>query len=138
ALGEPTIDTTSIDNAALALETHAYYMRRVGTDGFRIGYQPTLKKVVNDRRASLDPDAEVKPAIQQVVKQEFDRGRTVPWTPFPDDGSEVPDMPRLSLVVLDPTFEYRAGDAVLRQKLADWTKQRGASPRSYPAALVWC
>jgi hypothetical protein len=138
AIGDPTMDTTSIDNAALALEGRAYYMRRVGTDGFRIGYQPTLKKVVNDRRASLDPDAEVKPAIQQAIKAEFDRGRSVPWTPFPEDGSEVPDTPKLSLVVLDPAHEYRAGDAVLRQKVADWTRHRGTSPRSYPAALVWC
>ncbi|OGA43321.1 MAG: AAA family ATPase [Betaproteobacteria bacterium RIFCSPLOWO2_12_FULL_62_13] len=138
ALGDPMLDTTSIDNAALALEARAYYMRRVGTDGFRIGYQPTLKKVVNDRRASLDPDAEVKPAIQQVVRAEFDRGRSIPWTPFPADGSEVTDTPKLSLVVLDPAFEYRATDTALRQKLAEWTKQRGSSPRSYPAALVWC
>jgi hypothetical protein len=50
----------------------------------------------------------------------------------------VPDTPKLSLVVLDPSHEYRAGDAALRQKLTDWTKQRGTSPRSYPAALVWC
>ena len=138
AIGDPTMDTTSIDNAAVALEGRAYYMRRVGTDGFRIGYQPTLKKVVNDRRASLDPDAEVKPAIQQAIKGEFDRGRSVPWTPFPEDGGEVPDAPKLSLVVLDPAHEYRAGDAALRQKLTDWTRHRGTSPRSYPAALVWC
>ncbi|SRR6266581_157626 len=138
AIGDPTMDTTSIDNAAMALEGRAYYMRRVGTDGFRIGYQPTLKKVVNDRRASLDPDAEVKPAIQQAIRAEFDRGRSVPWTPFPEDGSEVSDAPKLSLVVLDPAHEYRPGDPALRQKLADWTRHRSTSPRSYPAALVWC
>jgi hypothetical protein len=122
----------------MTLEGRAYYLRRVGTDGFRIGYQPTLKKVVNDRRASLDPESQVKPAVQGAVKGEFDRGRTIPWTPLPADGSEVPDAPKLSLVVLDPSFEYRASDTALRQKLAEWTKLRGTSPRSYPAALVWC
>jgi hypothetical protein len=138
ALGDPLLDTTSIDTAAMTLEGRAYYLRRVGTDGYRIGYQPTLKKVVNDRRASLDPESQVKPAIQQAVKAEFDRGRTIPWTPFPADGSEVPDTPKLSLVVLDPAFEYRASDTALRLKLGEWTKQRGTSARSYPAALVWC
>ena len=36
ALGEPDIDTTSVDNAALALEAKSYFIRRVGTDGFKI------------------------------------------------------------------------------------------------------
>lgn len=138
ALGDPLLDTTSIDTAAMTLEARAYYLRRVGTDGFRIGYQPTLKKVVNDRRASLDSESQVKPAMETAVKGEFDRGRMIPWSPFPADGSEVADAPRLSLVVLDPGFEYRAGDAAFRHKLAEWTKMRGTSPRSYPAALVWC
>ncbi|MGH8772440.1 MAG: DUF499 domain-containing protein, partial [Burkholderiales bacterium] len=138
ALGDPMLDTTSIDNAAMALEAKAYYLRRIGTDGFQIGYQPTLKKVVNDRRASLDPDGDVKPAMLQAVKAEFDRGRATLWVPLPEDGSEVPDNPKLTIVVLDPGIEYRAGDAELRKKLALWTTHRGASPRSYPAALVWC
>ncbi|MDL1951657.1 hypothetical protein FBQ97_17840, partial [Acidobacteria bacterium ACD] len=49
ALGEPELDTTTIDNAAFALEDRSYFIRKVGTDGFRIGYQPTMKKVVSDR-----------------------------------------------------------------------------------------
>src|SRR5262249_62011605 len=53
ALGEPEVDTTSVDNAALALEGRCYFLRKAGTDGFRIGYQPTLKQVVRDRSASL-------------------------------------------------------------------------------------
>ncbi len=138
ALGEPLIDTTSIDTAAHTLEAKAYYLRKVGTDGFRIGYQPTLKKVVNDRRASLDTEGDVKPAVRQIVKDQFESGRTIPWTPFPEDGSEVPDQPKLTLALLDPSFEYQAADTAMRKKLAEWTMHRGSSTRSYPAALVWC
>ena len=57
ALGEPEVDTTTIDNAAAALETSGFFIRKVGTDGYRIHHQATLKKVVNDRRASLDEEA---------------------------------------------------------------------------------
>ncbi|MGH8072117.1 MAG: hypothetical protein ACRERE_44180 [Candidatus Entotheonellia bacterium] len=49
ALGEPELDTTSIDNAAFALEAKAFFIRKVGSDGFQIRHQPTLKKVVSDR-----------------------------------------------------------------------------------------
>ncbi len=63
ALGEPEIDTTSIDTAALALESRAFFIRKVGSDGFQIRHQPTLRKAVNDRRASLDYETEIKPTI---------------------------------------------------------------------------
>ena len=137
ALGEPDLDTTSIDNAALALEGRSYFIRKIGADGFRIGYQPTMKKVVSDRRASLDEETEVKPAIRKVVNEEFRRCATIPVIAFPGDGAEIPDTPRLTLVVADPEVEWSGGDP-LRAQLAEWTRQRGKSPRLYPGALVWC
>jgi hypothetical protein len=137
ALGEPELETTSIDNAASALAEKAYYVRRVGSDGFKISYRPTLKKVVSDRRASLDEEHEIKPALRKLVEEQFRRGATVPLVPFPADSSSVPDAPKLTLVVVDPETEWNSEGAV-RQEIAAWTKQRGNSPRLYPAALVWC
>jgi hypothetical protein len=163
ALGEPELDTTSIDNAAFALEDRSYFVRKAGSDGFRIGYQPTMKKVVSDRRASLDEESEVKPAIRKLVEDEFRRGASIPVVAFPRDGAEIPDTPRLTLVVADPDLEW-SGTGTLRTQLgpaagvlsagplsvgslhpakpdrllAEWTKNRGKSPRLYPGALVWC
>lgn len=42
-----------------------------------------------------------------------------------------------SLVIADPEVEWSGGGS-LRAQLADWTRQRGKSPRLYPGALVWC
>jgi hypothetical protein len=137
ALGEPELDTTSVDNAAFAVEDRSYFVRKVGSDGFRIGYQPTMKKVVSDRRASLDDESEVKPAIRKLVEDEFRRGVSISLVPFPRDSAELPDTPRLTLVVVDPESEW-AGSGALRTQIADWTKNRGKSPRLYPGALVWC
>lgn len=137
ALGEPELDTTSIDNAAFALEDRSYFIRKAGSDGFRIGYQPTMKKVVNDRRASLDEETEVKPTVRKLVEDEFRRGATIPVVPFPRDGAEIQDTPRLTLVVADPELDW-SGGGPLRDQLAEWTRQRGKSPRLYPGALVWC
>jgi hypothetical protein len=137
ALGEPDLDTTSIDNAALVLEGKSYFIRKTGADGFRIGYQPTMKKVVSDRRASLDEETEVKPALRKLVEEEFRRGASISVVAFPADGAEIPDTPRLTLVVADPGLEWSGGGA-LRTQLAEWTRQRGKSPRLYPGALVWC
>ncbi|MGE3343561.1 MAG: DUF499 domain-containing protein [Vicinamibacterales bacterium] len=137
ALGEPALDTTSIDNAALALEDRSYFLRRIGSDGFRVGYQPTMKKVVNDRRASLDHASEVRPAVQAIVENEFRRGASIPLVSFPADSTEIPDTPRLTLVVVDPESDW-TGTGPLRSQIAEWTKSRGKSPRLYPGALVWC
>lgn len=136
ALGEPEIDTTSIDNASLALEAKAFFIRKIGTDGFQIRHQPTLKKVVSDRRASLDEDTEIKPAMRILVQKEFERGSSIPIVLFPADSASVQDSPRLTVVIIDPESEWNGG--TLRQQISEWTKQRGKSPRLYPGSLVWC
>ena len=138
ALGEPAIDTTSVDSAAARLEERAYFVRRVGTDGFRIAYRPTIKKVVNDRRASLDDENEVRPAVRALVEESFDRGASLPRLCFPADAAAIPDTPRLTLVVMDPEAAWTGapGDDV-RARIARWTRARGAAPRLYPGALIW-
>ena len=162
ALGEPEVDTTSVDNAALALEAKSYFIRKVGSDGFKISHQPTLKKVVSDRRASLDEESEIKPAMRKIIEDEFRKGfhhRDAETTEvrrrdesslrsprlggepglvfFPEDGSAVQDTPRLTLVVVEPESEWTEA-GMLRQQIAEWTRQRGKSPRLYPGSLVWC
>ncbi len=136
-LGEPELDTTSVDNAAFGLEDKSYFIRKVGSDGFKIGHQPTMKKVVSDRRASLDDETEIKPALRKLVEDEFRRGASIPVVQFPRDGAEVPDTPKLTLVVAEPETEW-TGSGSLREHIAEWIKQRGKSPRLYPGSLVWC
>lgn len=137
ALGEPDVDTTSVDTAAFSLADKSYFIRHVGSDGFKISHQATMKKVVSDRRASLDEESEIKPAMRMLIKKEFDRGASIPVVPFPADGTAVQDTPKLTLVIVDPEDEW-TGVGSLRQKIAEWTKQRGKSPRLYPGSLVWC
>ena len=135
ALGEPRMDTTSVDNAAAALENRAFFVRRVGSDGFRITPNAKIEKVVQDRRASLDEESEIRPLMRELVKREFERGASVPLVLFPADSATVPDSPRLAIAILDPESEWD-NDRICEQ-IAGWTRQRGLSPRLYPAALIW-
>jgi len=140
ALGEPGLDTTSIDNAALALESKAFFIRRVGSDGFRIYHQPTLRKVISDRRASIDEEEQTIPKMKQITREEFNRGdrrRTLVVSWFPTTGAEVADTPKLTLLVMSPTIEWD-DSAKLRAQVAEWTKRKDKTDRLYPAALVWC
>jgi len=137
ALGEPDVETTSIDNAAMALEARAFFIRKVSSDGYQIRHQATLKKVVNDRRASLDPDGDVRPAMRTYVKEEFKTGAPTSPEWFPKDSSAVPNSPRLTIVVVEPEVEWTGAGAV-RDRISEWTRLRGGATRDYPAALVWC
>jgi Protein of unknown function (DUF499) len=137
ALGEPEVETTTVDNAAAALEAAGFFIRKVGTDGFRIHHQATLKKVVSDRRASLDEETEIRPAMRKLVEGEFARGATVPVVVFPEDSAAVQDSPRLTLVIVDPEAEWKV-DGQLIDRIAQWTKERRTLPRVYPGSLIWC
>lgn len=135
ALGEPGIDTATIDNAANALVKRGFFIRGAGSDGYRIHHQATLTKVANDRRASLDETGEVFRAIRDLVKKEFNAGARPPFTFFPKGSSALPDVPRLTLVVIDPEAAWE-GETI--ESVGDWTRHRGGSDRLYPGALIWC
>ena len=137
ALGEPDVDTTTIDSAAASLEQTGFFVRKTGTDGYRIHHQATLRKAVADLRASLDEENEVKPAIRRLVEREFNKGNGIPKAFFPKDSSEVSDVPRMTLVVMSPDLEWRENNHTPEQ-VAQWTQKRGGSDRLHPAALVWC
>ncbi len=137
ALTNPQLDTTTIDSAASALESRAFFLRKISSDGFQIHFQPTLKKVVNDRKASLDREKEVLPLMRKVVRAEFENKASLRVDAFPKDSADVEDTPRLRLTLVDPELEW-AGAGPVRQQLAAWTRNRGQGARNYPAALVWC
>jgi Protein of unknown function (DUF499) len=137
ALGEPEIDTTSIDNAATALESKSFYIRKAGTDGYRFGLKPKLEKVVYDRRASLD-DAEIKKETEKLVEGQFRSGATLYLQhAFPKDSADVEDIPQLNLVAFDPDEPWTE-EAEIRAKLVQWTRNRAKSARLYPASIIWC
>ena len=135
ALGEPEVDTTSIDTAAAALEAKAFFIRRVGSDGYQISHKATLKKVVNDRRAALDDETEVRPRVRHLVLEEFRRGATLPVESFPESSDAVSDAPRLRLVVMAPEVEWSES---ARAQVAEWVRSRGGQPRQHPGALIFC
>ena len=137
AIGEPDVDTTTIDNAATALEGAGFFIRKIGTDGYRIHHQATLKKVVSDRRASLDEETEIKPAIRKLIEDEFKKGATLSINFFPTDSTAVQDSQRLTLIVMDPETEWTDSNQ-MTERIGQWTRERGNAPRLYPGSLVWC
>jgi hypothetical protein len=135
AVGEPGLDTTSLDNGANNLADRAFYLRKVGRDGFRFGFKPTLRKVVGDYRAGLDEN-EVRKSEREAVKKEFDKDAVLPTLFFPKDGTEVPNLVKVTLVVADPQMAYARE---MNGEVARWIKERTkGDSRLHPGALIWC
>jgi hypothetical protein len=124
-------------SAAYALESKAFFISKVGSDGYKIYHKATIRKAVSDRRASLDDTREIKPTTEGLVRREWERGASIPLNLFPEDGTAIQDSPKLLLVIMDPEVEW-SGNGPIRRDIAEWSKNRGKSPRLYPGSIVWC
>src|SRR5439155_953088 len=82
-----------------------------------------------------EPESAALKPMLKLVRQEFERGATLPVLPFPENGAAVGDSPKLTLVVLDPDTDW---NHTLEHNLVEWTQGRGEADRLYPGALVWC
>ena len=75
-------------------------------------------------------------AEREAIRKEFEKGSTLPIHLFPKDGTEIPNEPRLSIIVANPEFTYSSSR---HPDLQRWTRERSRSdPRLYPGALIWC
>lgn len=133
ALGDPDTETTLIDSAVHALSSRCYYLRPVGSGGWRFGYPPTLRKVHDDRKAALDPD-DVEKVQRDAVRQVFREKAEVELCFFPKDSGQVPDRPAITLVVMSPDDTL---SDLLKDKLTEWAQTFGKDPRQYPGAILW-
>jgi hypothetical protein len=75
--------------------------------------------------------------MRSLVRKEWERGATIPIEPFPEDGAAVADSPRLTLALMEPEIEW-TGTGSVRERIIEWSKIRGKSPRLYPGSIVWC
>ena len=137
ALGEPGIETTTIDNAARRWRRAAFSSARKATDGFQFGFKPTLKKVVNDRRASLDEE-EFWPRPEESCKRSSSAEQDLPVIPFPRGRHSRSRHDETFLVVLSPEQEWTEDGALAPRPSTDGRAIEDSSPRLYPGALIWC
>lgn len=132
ALGDTDTETTLVDTAVQALYSRCYFLRQVGSGGWRFGYKPTLRKVQADRKAGLDPTF-VQKTIKEVIQQVFKQSPEVDVRFFPRETDPLPDRPVLTLVVLDPNEDGPG----LAARLTEWTQNVGTTFRNYPGAILW-
>ncbi|MCD6223882.1 MAG: DUF499 domain-containing protein, partial [Deltaproteobacteria bacterium] len=136
ALGEPDLDIGNIETALESLSEACYYLT-CEKSKYRFSLVPNLNKLLSDRRASIQA-----PAINEVVRSEiqkvFAAGPGVERVFFPEKSGQIPDRAAVTLIVLPP--EQSLEEAVRNEtleKIDSFTKEHGASARTFKSALLW-
>jgi hypothetical protein len=134
AVAEPDLDVGNVETALEALSTSCYYLS-TEKNRYRFSLSPNLNKLLADRRASVQ-SARVEERIRAEVQKVFAEGKgIIDRIYFPDKSGQIPDVARLTLVVLPP--DRAVADMATRLFVDVATKEHGASARTFKSALVW-
>jgi hypothetical protein len=134
AVAEPDLDIGNVETALEALSTTCYYLS-AEKNRYRLSLSPNLNKLLADRRASVQSQR-VEERIRAEVQKVFADGKgLVDRIFFPDKSGQIPDVARLTLVVLPP--DQAAVDKSTRAFIDSATKEHGSSARTFKSGLVW-
>jgi hypothetical protein len=136
AVGEPGIDIGNIETVLDALSNECYHLTGEGRR-YWISSSPNLNKLLADRRANI-PEQKIKETVEEEVRDVFTAGTGVERIFFPEDSSQIPDVPSLTLVILHPEHSWAEQARSNTEKLIDvMTREHGESGRTFKSALIW-
>jgi hypothetical protein len=134
AVAEPELDVGNIETALEALSTTCYFLS-AEKNRYRFSLSPNLNKLLADRRASVQ-SPRVEERIRAEVQKVFTEGKgVIDRIFFPDKSGQIPDVARVTLVVLPP--DHAAADKATRSFADAATKEHGSSARTFKSGLVW-
>ena len=134
AVAEPDLDIGNVETALEALSTTCYYLS-AEKNRYRFSLSPNLNKLLADRRASVQPPR-VLERIRAEVQKVFAEGKgVIDRVFFPDKSGQIPDVARMTLVVLPP--DQAIADKATRSFIDAATKEHGSSARTCKSGLIW-
>lgn len=73
--------------------------------------------------------------MRDAIFRVFNEGNIIKAGILPENSSDIPDTPALTLIVLSP--DHRRPDSRTIELIESMTKDHGASSRTYKSALIW-
>lgn len=131
AVGEPDLNIGHVETVLEALTERCYYLLRENKR-YRFSLIPTLNKLFADRSPGIDAERAAERADQE-VKHVF--ARAALDIKFPEQSSDIPDRPLLTLAVL--SLAYPKGETETLRLIENLTKNHGASARTFKSAILW-
>ncbi|GAB4455869.1 MAG: DUF499 domain-containing protein [Anaerolineae bacterium] len=131
-VAEPNLDIGHVETVLETMQQTFYYLR-LEHSRYRFTLNPELNKWLADRLASV-PAAKITERVNTEIGHVFPPG-PLERIFFAESSSQVPDRPRLTLIILAPHYGYNEPDT---QRLIERiTREHGNSGRTYKNALLW-
>ncbi|MBN1482772.1 DUF499 domain-containing protein [candidate division KSB1 bacterium] len=134
AVAGPDMDIGNIETALEDLTDTCYYLT-AERNRYRFSLRENLNKRFADRSAAVKPldiDNRVRDEIQKV----FSANKQVATLFFPEQSSQIPDRPSITLVILGPDMSIQENPDIQNQ-IEKMTKEHGQSARTFKSALLW-
>ena len=134
AVGTPELNLMDVDAALEALLRVCFYLTAEGSR-YQFSLSPNLNQVLVSRRGNIRAPA-INDRVRGVVADLFRPGaREVSRRLFPERSGDVPDEPRLTLVVLGP--EAQKSEPTTLPFMDGIVKECGTSGRTCKSALIF-
>ena len=137
AVGEPELDLGNVDIVLDEISNAFYYLIVAKGNRYKFSITPNLNKLLADRRASIS-EPKIKELLEEEIKKVYSAGPRIERVFFPEKSGQIPDLPSITLVVLQPEHGWEENSRASTLKLIDtMTKEHGASARTFKSALLW-
>jgi hypothetical protein len=136
AIGEPNVDIGNVETVVEALAQSCYFLTPIGSNRYKFGVQPNLNKLHSDRLASVNDKVDecVRGAVQRVFVKVPELEQPIY---FPKDGSEVPNKPAITLIVLAPD-QIDMSETHRMAWIDEIVRNAGSTGRTFKSALLFC
>lgn len=139
AVCEPELDIGNIESVldGLAPPNGACFYLDTQDRSYWFSTKPNLTQVLSQRKADIK-STEIESTVLSTVQKQFDQqsrdGLVRKF--FPEQSSDLPNQPILTLVVLPPKYSLRQKEATLHF-VEELTRSYGSSMRTFKSALIW-
>lgn len=134
AVAGPGIDLGNVEIALEALSEACYYLTSERSR-YSFGLKENLNKRFADRRASVR-DEEIESRVKEEIQRIFSAAEAIDRKFFPEQSAQIPDVPALSFVIVDPEHSLQ-DDPEVRSRIETMTREHGKAARTFKNALIW-
>ena len=134
AVGSPDVNLADVETVLEGLSSTCYYLNW-DRNRYRFSLRPNLNQILVTSRGAVKPRA-IEERIRETTETLFRDGpKFLDRRFFPDRSNDVPDKPRLTLVILG--LDHQASESASKTFIEGIVRECGTSGRTYKSGLLF-